>query len=202
MSTVIEPDRIAKLPKDKRGYPIPWNVTRDADGEPLFTVNNDHKHWQALREALCPICGETLEATAVWIGGPQSAFHPKGTYFDLPAHCECAHYALQVCPYLAARHWTEGRVTVPKNAKLPEGTIFVDHTQIPGRPQLLVAVFATAMTVQLNEPPMLPYNCPVKPVLRYEFWRDGEQIPAHRAMPVLRGIFGADFQLPATQLSL
>src|SRR5262249_26747548 len=78
MEGQVMPPRIARLPRDKRGYPIPWNIQRDANGLPLFTVNDDRKHYLAVRQGLCPICGETLGKWKWFIGGPRSAFHPDG----------------------------------------------------------------------------------------------------------------------------
>jgi hypothetical protein len=70
------PERIARLPRDKRNYPIPWHVLKAADGTPFFTVNDDRKAWQALRESRCPVCGERLGRWRWFIGGPRSAFDP------------------------------------------------------------------------------------------------------------------------------
>ena len=61
---VKEPDRIARLPHDKRGYPIPWNVERGVDNAPLFIVNDAAKDLLALRHGICPICGENLGRAA------------------------------------------------------------------------------------------------------------------------------------------
>ena len=56
--------------------------------------------------------------------------------------------------------------------------------------------------VEISAPPepglRLPYVRPARPFLEYEFWQHGQQIPVHRAMPILRGLFGADWVLPAT----
>ena len=112
------PDRVAKLPKDHRGYPIPWNVMRGEDGTAFFTVNDDRKAHRALREELCPICGERLGRWRWFVGGPRSAFDPHGWYLDLPGHRECMHFALATCPYLAAPKYL-GRVDVIHPEKLP-----------------------------------------------------------------------------------
>ena len=42
-TAIAEPERIARLPHDGRGYPIPWNVLRGTDGHPFFIVNDDRK---------------------------------------------------------------------------------------------------------------------------------------------------------------
>src|SRR5215472_13925800 len=100
MTTKV-PSRMAHLPLDPRGYPIPANVYRDAQGRPHFTINDDRKRLEQLRRDACPICDQSLYIGRWFVGGPLSAFHPNGAYIDLPMHHECATYALQVCPYLA-----------------------------------------------------------------------------------------------------
>jgi hypothetical protein len=192
---MTEPPRIARLPRDRRGYPIPWNVLCAEDGTPFFTVNDDRKAWKAIRQHLCPLCGDRLGRWLWFVGGPLSAFHPDGWYLDLPGHHECVTFALATCPYLAAPVYL-GRIDVANPAKLPpEARIVLDETIISERPDLFVAVGAEAVEAQ-ERGLLVPYIRPARPVLAYEFWRHGKQIPVHRAMPILRGIFGADWQLP------
>jgi len=106
------PPRLARRPRDARGYVIPWNVLIGVGGAPIFTVNDDQKQWTALTFELCPLCGEANGREMWFVGGPQSAFDPDGWYIDLPAHQECAEFALQTCPYLAAPRY-EGRIDIP-----------------------------------------------------------------------------------------
>jgi hypothetical protein len=190
-----EPDRIARLPHDTRGYPIPWNVLRGDDGTPFFTVNDDRRAWRALREQLCPLCGERLGRWRWWVGGPLSAFDPNGWYLDLPGHHDCITFALAMCPYLAAPKYL-GRIDVANPSKLPpEARIMLDETIITDRPDVFVAV-GNDVTEAQERGLLVPYTRPMRPYLAYEFWRHGKQIPLHRAMPILRGIFGADWTLP------
>ena len=175
---IQKPTRIAQLPVDDRGFPIPWNVQRDKDGKPLFTVNDQAKHIQALTKDLCPLCGERNEQIRWFVGGPMSAFHPNGVYFDLPGHKDCIAYALQVCPYLAAKNYKH-RIDLPDPSKLPEGVVaLVDYTQIPGRPELFVMVGAPGTEIILGE---TVYVRPKKPIIGYFYWRKGERIPRSEA---------------------
>ena len=190
------PDRIARLPRDKRGYPIPWNVVRGDDGTAFFTVNDTGRAWRALREQLCPICGERLGRWKWFVGGPQSAFHEHGWYMDLPGHHDCIQFALATCPYLSMPQYL-GRVDVVHPEKLPpQARVLLDETQMPERPEIFVAVASDRIEVSMRNAVVMPHIRPVRPFLAYEFWRHGKQIPAHRAMPILRGIFGADWTLP------
>ena len=161
----------------------------------FFTVNDDRKAWRALREGLCPICGERLGRFLWLVGGPRSAFHPGGCYLDLPGHRECMEFALQTCPYLAAPKYL-GRIDVAHPEQLPpEARVVLDETMSPDRPEIFVAVACHSVEM-LERGPLQPYLKPAPPFLDYTFWRHGQQIPAHRALPILRGIFGAEWQLP------
>jgi hypothetical protein len=192
---MTEPDRIARLPHDSRGLPIPWNVLRGPDGTPFFTVNDDRRAWRALREHLCPLCGERLGRWLWWVGGPLSAFDPNGWYLDLPGHHDCITFALAACPYLAAPKYI-GRIDVANPSKLPpEARILLDETMITDRPDVFVCVGNDVIEAQ-ERGLLVPYTRPARPYLAYEFWRHGARLPEHRVMPILRGIFGAEWTLP------
>ena len=194
--TVTEPARIARLPHDKRGYPIPWNVLRAEDGTPFFTVNDDRKARTALGQKLCPICGERLGKWLWFVGGPRSAFDPNGWYIDLPGHHECEQFALATCPYLAAPKYL-GRIDVVNPEKLPDvARVLLDETIISDRPEVMVTAASDRVEIMWNEPPMSPYLRPVKPLLGYEFWRHGRQIIWEEARPFLAETMGPDWEPP------
>jgi hypothetical protein len=192
------PDRIARLPKDRRGYPIPWNVLRADDGTPFFTINDDSRAWRALREQLCPICGERLGRWKWFVGGPRSAFHEHGWYIDLPGHHDCITFALATCPYLSMPKYL-GRIDVVHPEKLPtQAQILLDETQTPDRPEAFVIVASDRIEVQSESKILqaLPYIRPVRPYLGHEYWRHGEQISIGKALPFLRAVLGDDWTEP------
>lgn len=178
------PKRMQKLDLDPRGYPIPWNILRGEQGEAYFIVNDDMKHMAALVGNLCPICGQLQDAEIWFVGGPRSAFHPHGRYQDLPMHHECARFALQACPWLAAPNYA-GRTDERRLRKVPPG-IFVDPTQIADRPVLFVAVASLRMKAEGN--PFMPYVYPVRPLLDIEYWRHGKQLDAAEGEKLVREI--------------
>lgn len=128
-------------PKDRRGYPVPANVMWQGD-EPLFTVNSQEWTRRALDDLLCPLCGQPLEKDDAWFaGGPVSAFHPNGAYFDLPGHGDCIRYALQVCPYMIAPRYTpKDNERIERLAK--EGILGIDPTVLRSRPLVMIMVRA------------------------------------------------------------
>jgi hypothetical protein len=114
LNTVPIPARMAHLPLDRRGYPIPWIVMRDATGRPHFTINDHNRVHQCGKFGLCGICGKPLgkylrshgdakppAKGAFFVGGPASFYHDRGAFLDPPLHRECAVYAMRVCPYIA-----------------------------------------------------------------------------------------------------
>jgi hypothetical protein len=193
---IPKPERIARLPVDKRGYPIPWNIERGVDDWPLFTVNDAAKDCEALRRKLCPICGEKLGRWMWWSGGARAAFDPNGWYLDRPAHRECAFYALQVCPFLAAPNYATHQILTPPPEKLkPHQRLLIDGSQDHNRPPLFVTVCGDAWEMGDLTGPFI-YTRPLRPVAEYVFWRHGERLSQEAALPLLRDLFGRDWEVP------
>ena len=55
------PERIARLPLDKRGFPVPWFVQWD-DGVPNFPVMDPDKFRLAISFNRCWCCGQPMAA--------------------------------------------------------------------------------------------------------------------------------------------
>lgn len=165
------PERLAHRPVDERGYAVPWIVLHDLSGKPQFAINDSNLRQIALDRDLCHICGRGLFRGRWFVGGPLSALHPDGAFYDGGMHDECAHYALAVCPYLAAPHYSK-RVD---DARMrpedrPAHLITIDTTQLPDRPPVFVAVMAIGQ--RLSGDNVLP----TRPYRRVEFWRHGGQL--------------------------
>lgn len=180
-----------KLERDARGYPVPFNILRDSDGRPHFTINDHVKAGICVNERRCPICGDPNDATLWFAGGPLSAFHPAGCYIDQPMHHECVQYAMKVCPYLAAPKYM-GRIDAGTldPEKLPKGMVTVDPTMIARRPDVFVLVEARTYSLSKNETPFLHLYPQGRG--RVEFWRKGEQITYEDAK-----VFVPELQLAA-----
>jgi len=196
------PARMAHLPRDKRGFPIPANVLLDDAGMPHFTINDEETRQRFIKEDRCPICAGKLHRGRWSVGGPLSAFHPDGRYMDTPMHYECCAYALRVCPYLAMPSYTkrlEGRTL---NARDP-GTIAIpltDPTVIPDRPSLFVAVMHVGQTYT-RAPWGVRYIIPNRPYRNIEYWQNGSKMdPAEGkalADTILENFLNSDDQTPA-----
>jgi len=172
------PDRMKHL-RTVRDIAVPYGVVIGNDGTPHFSINDERVRIQSIRRDLCAICGTKLFRGRWLVGGPLAAFHPDGAFVDPPMHHECSHYALCVCPYLAAPQYVRevGLTKVAaKRDTFPDKIIMVDTTMMPGRPfgDLFVALMTTSrLTVfqNFNVKPKPPYQT-------VEYWRRGQQIDA------------------------
>jgi hypothetical protein len=91
------PARIAKLPTDARGYPVPRFVAT-VDGKPDFRVV-DNSHWlRCAKHRRCWICGDTLGRHVAFVCGPSSAV--TGVTSEPGSHVDCAQYAIRTCPFI------------------------------------------------------------------------------------------------------
>jgi hypothetical protein len=159
------------LKTDPRGYPIPDGLYIDQDGRAHFTINDETKRQRHLKQRCCPICGKRLKPDYWFVGGPRSAFDPNGAYIDLPMHDECAHYALQVCPYLAAPNYS-GRIDAKTLSKDNATPMLIDQTMIPERPNTFVAVCCKKFSIIAGG----RYVRPTKPYLKVEYWQYGQKV--------------------------
>lgn len=169
------PDRMRYLPRDKRGYPIPFIVFRDTDGNPHFTINDDVRRAFVIANDRCAICNHHLSRGRWFVGGPASAFDPHGAYIDPPLHHECAEYALQVCPYLAAPSYSKLVDGKTLDMDKAGGPVLLDTNVDNERPD----VFVAAMTLGQRFTPD-GYIVPKRPFRRIEFWKDGKRLAIRR----------------------
>lgn len=170
------PTLMRDLPKDKRGFPIPVILLKNKDGSPNFKVNDSRLTDICRKDGLCTICGKKLGSDKWLVGGPESAFNPRGAFNDAPIHSSCGHYALRVCPYMA---YTQYKRTKIDTEKLEGVQILIDHTQTDER--LEYFVFAKISGFKLSTNPFTQYIIPVKPYLEIEYWKDGLKITADDA---------------------
>ncbi len=89
--------RIAKLPVDKRGYPIPFFV-QWINGEPDFRIMDRRRYNACVEKALCWVCGQTLTQPLCFPIGPMCAVNRVSS--EPPSHAECAEWSAQACPFM------------------------------------------------------------------------------------------------------
>lgn len=91
------PPRMARLPLDARGFPVPWFVAY-IDGEPDFRVIRENGIALAHNHKTCWLCGEPLGRYGAFVIGPMCGINR--TISEPPSHRECAEYAAIACPFM------------------------------------------------------------------------------------------------------
>lgn len=166
------PQRMKHLGVDHRGYAKFFLAHRDANGDAHFIVNDERKTYRCASEDLCSLCGSKLFRGRWFVGGPLSAFCDNGAYFDPPMHHECMRYAVQVCPWLAAK--TYARKLSIEQIAAQVGTALEDKTVMPGRPTVFVCIHARSSRYYQG-PTALQFKA-ARPYIAIEFWRMGFQL--------------------------
>lgn len=164
LAKVPMPKRIALLPKDERGYPVPSSVWHGADGKPDFRVLDPEKWLRHVRAKRCGVCGAALERTMAFVGGPMSIFNR--TFTDLAMHPDCAHYAMQVCPMLAAPSFAYARTN-------PEGTETLENVSTR-RPDQFGLGLTSGYDLVLMQPETFALKA--KPFKKITWWKHGQEL--------------------------
>ncbi len=92
------PPRIAKLPVDERGYPVPFFVAWP-DGKPEFRMADGLKLARCHREKLCWVCGEKLGKYMTFAIGPMCSINRISA--EPPSHRDCCEWYVKGCPFLS-----------------------------------------------------------------------------------------------------
>lgn len=92
------PERMASLPVDHRGFPVPFFVQWQ-DGKPLFPVMDPHKMVRAVRAGACWVCGQPVGSYKCFVIGPMCCINRINS--EPPSHYECARFSALNCPFLS-----------------------------------------------------------------------------------------------------
>jgi hypothetical protein len=112
------PARIAKLPVDERGYPVPKFVTW-IEGKADFRVANQAFLGRAVRQRLCWICGEHLGRHLAFVIGPMCAINRVTA--EPPSHFDCARFSVQACPFMLHPGRRRNEEGLPEDVAEPAG---------------------------------------------------------------------------------
>ena len=119
------PPSMAGLPKDQRGYPVPYFVawfkdgkpSRRGEGEPDFRVVLPHMPMFAFRNQRCWVCGGFLGRRRVYVIGPMCVVNRVTS--EPPSHRECAEFAAKACPFLIRPRQKRDKKGLPEDRIVP-----------------------------------------------------------------------------------
>lgn len=155
--------RVRSLPRDVRGFPIPWFVTNGPDGQPRFAHVETGRHRLALQRKGCWICGQPLGGYQAFVTGPAGLLNRVAT--DPPAHLDCARDAVKICPFMVNPKMR--RQPAPENLETPDG---LD----PKNPGISVVYVTRSFRALPQHGSLLELGEPT----RVEWWKEGR--PATR----------------------
>jgi hypothetical protein len=113
------PPNIERLPRDDRGYPVPWFVAW-LNGKADFRFQRTEALAQAVRGNLCWLCGkEFLDNILAFVIGPMCAVNR--TTSEPPCHLECARFSAMACPFLTMPKAQRREAAMPANTIQPAG---------------------------------------------------------------------------------
>lgn len=107
------PLRLASLPIDPRGYPIPWFVGVLPDGSRDIRFADGKKRIIAVANRLCWVCGQPLGRFMSFVLGPMCSINRVSA--EPPAHLECALFSVRACPFLTKPQMTRRENDLPEN---------------------------------------------------------------------------------------
>lgn len=117
-----EPRRIAALPHDKHGRPVPFFVAW-VDGQPDHRIADQPKVLDAVRFDLCWICGEPGGAFKAFTVGSMCVVNRVAA--EPPAHRECAVFSVMSCPFLTRPNMVRRENGKPDGVVDPGGTMLL-----------------------------------------------------------------------------
>jgi len=136
-------ERLAALPIDERGYPIPFFVAY-VDGKPEFRAADADKWRACVDHSLCWVCGHRLGAHKVFVLGPMCAV--TRTTAEPPVHLDCAQWSVKGCPFLSKPKMVRRDADYVKTlATQPSAGIAIERN--PG----VMAIWVTKSFHQFND---------------------------------------------------
>lgn len=116
------PARVARLPRNAAGYPIPWFVATLDDGTRDFRVADAQRRVNAYQFRKCWVCGGTVGkvgAVTTFVIGPMCVINRVTA--EPGTHRDCARYSALACPFLATPAMRRRTTGLPDDMEEPAG---------------------------------------------------------------------------------
>jgi hypothetical protein len=157
------PEAVRALPRDPRGYPVPWFVATLPDGTRDLRVADGKKRITGWKRGLCWVCGGKLGKEMCFIGGPYSVINR--VFADWAMHKDCGVAAVRICPFI------NGTMKRRRQNDMPDGAEALEGAR-PEAPEY-AGLYVTVGEVRLG-----PQGHFLAPPPRYVWWyRAGERVP-------------------------
>jgi len=191
--SVPVPVRMSKMPRDRRGFTVPFfvswldangNLVDAPNGTPDFRVIDTRRFAECVNFAKCWLCGEKLGRYKAYVVGPMCAVNR--TTSEPPCHRECAVYALQVCPFLAQPKMRRNEKNMPDGYIAPAGEGLKRN---PGMGVLwLQDCFAKRYDVEANRLQNINggYLFQLQDPVEVQWWKDGRPATREEAEEALK----------------
>lgn len=115
------PKNIRKLPREKRGFPIPFFVATQPDGTRDLRFACGKAQFLCVTRSMCWVCGQSLGREFALVGGPMAICNH---YFsDQACHPSCARFSVKYCPHLANAGAKYRTNNAPEDILKPAGGI-------------------------------------------------------------------------------
>jgi hypothetical protein len=167
LNLISKPSRIARMAVDERGYPIPY-FALVKDGVPNLLVVDRDKWARCIIEKRCWVCGEKLDTLIAFVGGPMCMKHR--VFSDAGMHRDCAEYAMQVCPMLAAPKYGYAQTPAIDGVDMNTQDVSMERPDKHG-----VGITASFDVIRNGG----GYSIKAGPWLSLQFWRNGKVIEEH-----------------------
>lgn len=158
------PANIRALPRDERGYPIPF-FTALAYGKPDLRFADFRKVVICAQRRVCWVCSKPLRlGSMAFVSGPMGVANRYGSEGAL--HVECARFSLRFCPHLNNDKSQRREANTPADAFSPLG-------MCKEKPPVVGLVHTAAYTVErhANGLAFVPAR-----ILGVEWWANGRAL--------------------------
>jgi hypothetical protein len=187
------PYRMRNLPRDDRGFVVPWFVAWVDEAGELAAIGQGRPEFRAIRPngtmvahraGICFLCGKHLSAKKTFAIGCMCLVNRVSS--EPPSHYDCAEYATTVCPFLTKPKMVRNTKDLPANVEDPGGVMIERN---PGVTVLWTTrhysvISAGKPLFKLGDPERLEFRCQGRPATLEEVAesvRTGLPILAHYA---------------------
>lgn len=109
---MVIPDRMAQLPRDARGLPLPYMTGDTGD----FRIIDRERWEEIVTRRLCGICAQELDYWIAFVGSQGNV--DTRVFLDPGMHVECARYSIEACPFLSLPHARRSGRALPADGRV------------------------------------------------------------------------------------